>query len=35
MAVNDQLQEIVNSLFIPENEQYIPGSSVMFPDEKK
>lgn len=35
MAVNDQVQEIVNGLFIPEHEQYIPGTSVMFPDEPK
>jgi hypothetical protein len=35
MAVNDQIQEIVNGLFIPEHEQYVPGTSVMFPDEPK
>lgn len=35
MAVNDQIHEIVNGLFIPENEEYIPGASFMFPDEPK
>ncbi len=35
IAVNDRIQEIINDMFRSEGEMYIPGSSIMFPEENK